>query len=172
MNYPFLYQVYDQINIQDLKQKINPTPKVIPVWDDWFLQEIESEYLSDYVQRKFPHLELFMGKFFLSIGTNSNWHIDRYHYFHLTHRILIPFEETFHYEWYVKNEYHQFQPRAGQVILMNNMIPHRFVLNKNSLERRQVVYFDLIDPALKGHLKYFDGDNSIENGVINQTLKK
>ncbi len=175
MNYPFLYQILNRLDVNLLKSSILIKNNLHVVWDDWFLQEIESDMLSHFVKHNFNHLEVFGEKFFISTGTSSNFHIDRFEYFHLTHRILIPLDQNFHYEWIIDYKKISFQPEIGQVLLMNNMIPHRFVSNNlEQPEKRDVIYFDLIDPAIKHHVNSFKKNYSSKNAELDKvfSLKK
>lgn len=160
------------MDVEALRADIKKTQTTHVVWDDWTLQEIDSDLLNNFVSEKFSHLEVFGNKFFISSGTYSNFHLDRFEYFHLTHRVLIPIDQNFHYEWIVDGKTVTYQPEAGQVILMNNMVPHRFVSNLPQPAARDVVYFDLIDPAIKHHVKEFDKNYSYENGELDRTLGK
>lgn len=168
MNYPFLYQILFRMDAEQLRTNIKKTQTTHVVWDDWVLQEIESDLLKNFVSEKFKNLEVLGNKFFISSGSYSNFHLDRFEYFHLTHRVLIPLDQNFHYEWVVDGKVFSYQPEAGQVLLMNNMVPHRFVSNLQQPTTREVVYFDLIDPAIKHHIKNFDKNYSYENGELDK----
>lgn len=172
MNYPFLYQVLSHVDAAQLKTSIVKTATTHVVWDDWVLQEIESDFLNKFIKEQFKNLEVFGGKLFISQGTYSNFHLDRFEYFHLTHRILIPLDDNFHYEWIVGEKKISYQPEIGQVLLINNMVPHRFVSNSEQAISRQVVYFDLIDPALKSHVPNFTKNYSSENGELDKVFGK
>ena len=172
MIYPFFYQILAQVDVLEIKANLIKKNRTHTVWDDWTLEEVDSPLLRELVEEKFYGLSIFADKIFISHGTNSNFHIDRFHYYHLTHRILIPLDDYFHYEWIAKDRVHTFQPQVGQVILLNNMIPHRFVSHEDANDRvRAVIYFDLINPFLENHLQFFGGNNSIENGLIDANTK-
>ena len=166
MIYPFLYQVIKNLDSHELKNSIFKTGKTHEVWNDWILQEVESAVLRSYIETEHPSLRLLFNRFFISKATMSNFHIDRFHYFHLSHRILIPFDNSFHYEWIVNNEIVKFFPEPGQVILFNNMIPHRFVVDKPGAEAREALYFDLIHPDMEPLVKTLEGTYSKENEIL------
>lgn len=87
MNYPFLYQVIGSLNLDEIKTDLVYTQEKISVWDDWQLRKIESEKFRKFLSEKIPHLKIFKDTLFISEGTESNFHIDRYRAHHLLHRI-------------------------------------------------------------------------------------
>ncbi|MFZ3229626.1 MAG: hypothetical protein WA160_05445 [Pseudobdellovibrio sp.] len=173
MNYPFLYKIINQLDAATLRINLSEKESSYCVWNDWVLVEIQSLLIENYVADNFSNLKLFSNKIYISRGKSSNFHIDRFHYHHLLHRILIPLDDHFQYEWIVNDKIVSYQPKLGQVILFNNMIPHRFISNnQQEALSRDVIYFDLIDPAVESYLKFFNGNNSLENGQIDKKYKK
>lgn len=164
MNYPFLYQSLDCLNIQELKNSLVFTNEKYTVWADWELICIESDFLRNYLSKKFSHLKIYENRLFLSSGTQCNFHIDRYQIHHLLHRILIPLDDNFKYEWIVDGHTEFYAPKIGEVLLFNNMVPHRFV--STSQENRQVIYIDLFDPLVEGFFDFFKGNYSLENAAL------
>ena len=172
MIYPFLYQILGAFDADTLKKDVVRNEKTYKVWEDWNLEEADSQLIRSYLHANYPHMNIMFDRFFISRGNKSNFHVDRFHYFHLSHRILIPFDDSFHYEWIVNEEVVRMYPKAGQIILFNNMIPHRFVTDVISENVREVVYLDLIHPDLEPFIKKMDGNYSIENGILGKNMPK
>lgn len=172
MLYPFNFSVVDQLNISDFKDELQTRGPKIVVWDDWTLERVESSFLANYFQKNFPEFEIVQNCIFISAATQSNFHIDRYEYFRIFHRVLIPLDEHYVYEWIdQEGERKFFRPKIGQVILFNNMIPHRFKpTESNSYKRREVVYLDLVDPKLKKFVDQMKCSNSEKNGLLEKIL--
>lgn len=166
MNYPFTHQVIDKIDISDILSDLSRTDKRYDVWGDWHLQVISSDQLREWLEKRFPTLKIYNNTLFISSGRDSNFHIDRFEYHHLLHRIIIPLDSHFRYEWMVDSKRVSFQPESGDVILFNNMIPHRFITNPGSKARREVVYLDLIDEKLFPFIQHFQGNYSQHNGRL------
>lgn len=166
MNYPFLYQVVDTLNADSIKKEMQISSETIKVWDDWNLKPVQSSQISDYIAKKFSHLKLFKNQIYLSEGTSSNFHIDRFYIHHLLHRVLIPLDDQFQYEWIVDEKPQIYKPSKGEVILFNNMVPHRFYSELNN--NRNVIYFDLFDPKVEPFFSQLKGDYSQENGILQQ----
>lgn len=164
MNYPFLHQTLGKLNIEDIRKNLIYTNEEVPVWDDWKLLTIDSVLIRQYLSEKIPHLRLFRDKIFISAGTNSHFHLDRFHIHHLLHRILIPLDAHYYYEWIANDKTVKYQPQPGEVILFNNMVPHRFVSTNNM--SREVVYLDLFDPLVENAFDSFKGNYSEENGRL------
>ncbi len=171
MIYPFLYQVLGSTDAADIRKKLKLQSTIHKVWDDWDLQEVQSAEVSALAEKMFPGLEIFRKQIFISRGRESNFHIDRFHAHHLLHRILIPLDAGFRYEWIVNEQKVSYQPRIGEILLFNNMIPHRFVSNQAEPRVREVIYLDLIDPRLLPYLSQFTGNYSRENGELDQRYR-
>ncbi len=169
MNYPFLYQKIHSFDVQELKNSIQYKDLTVPVWGDWVLKEVQSEIILDYIKKQTPHLKLFKETLYISQGVTSNFHIDRYHVHHLLHRVLVPLDDHFHYEWMQCERKLSYQPTAGEMLLFNNMIPHRFVSKSNQL--REVIYFDLYDPLMTDILPTLNGNYSEQNALFDQKYK-
>lgn len=169
MNYPFLYQKLGQLDVQELNTSLQLSDDNIVVWDDWNLREAKSTLVSDFIRIKIPHLNIFNNQIYVSQGISSNFHIDRFHIHHLLHRVLIPMQDTFKYQWIVNDKIIQYQPVCGEVLLFNNMVPHRFVSEQKVL--RSVVYFDLCDPLTENMASQFTGNYSEENGLLTEKYK-
>lgn len=166
MNYPFLYQVVDTLNTDLIKKEMQVSADAIKVWDDWNLKPVQSMLILKFIAEKFPHLKIFKDQIYLSEGTSSNFHIDRFYIHHLLHRVLIPLDDQFQYEWIVNEKTQVYKPHKGEVILFNNMVPHRFFSEQNA--NRNVIYFDLFDPKVEGFFSLLKGDYSHENGLLQQ----
>lgn len=164
MNYPFLYQKIHQLDLHTLRQSIILKNTIHTVWDDWVLKEISSHIVETFLKTRISHLKVFNKTIYLSEGVSSHFHIDRYHSHHLLHRLLIPLQDNFKYEWMVNENKIAYQPVAGEAILFNNMLPHRFVSEKNEL--RQVIYIDLYDPLVENYLETFKGNYSQINATL------
>lgn len=169
MNYPFLYQCVDRLDFKKLKSSLVYTGEKHSVWQDWSLLCVESDFVRNYLSEKFSHLKVFENKLFISSGTQSNFHLDRFHIHHILHRILIPLNDNFHYEWAVGGNIKTFCPQLGDVIIFNNMVPHRFV--SKDKENREVIYIDLYDPLVQGHFEHFKGNYSSENAILAEKYK-
>lgn len=169
MNYPFLYQKLGQIDAHELNSNLQISTDRIVVWDDWNLSEAKSTLVSGFIRTKIPHLNIFNNQIYVSQGITSNFHIDRFHMHHLLHRVLIPLHDTFKYQWIINDEIINYQPICGEVLLFNNMVPHRFVSDQKIL--RSVVYFDLCDPLIENMTSQFTGNYSAENGLIAEKYK-
>lgn len=168
MNYPFLYKILDRLNVEKIKEGL-VYGSAQTVWADWQLQSIESDIVKLYLKQTIPHLNIFNDSIYVSDGTQSNFHIDRYHAHHLLHRILIPLDNNFKYEWIVDEKKITYTPELGEVILFNNMVPHRFISNNN--ERREVLYLDMFDPLVEDILKNIKGNYSAENAILDKKYK-
>jgi hypothetical protein len=164
MNYPFLYQKIHQLDLKLLNESILFQEVAHTVWEDWVLKEIKSDIIDSFLKTHIPHLKIFNNKIYLSEGINSNFHIDRFYSHHLLHRVLIPLQDHFEYEWIFNEKKVVYRPVAGEAILFNNMLPHRFVSEKN--EVRQVVYLDLFDPLVEAIIPTLKGNYSFENGLL------
>lgn len=164
MNYPFLFQPLGQIEVKKLRNSIIYSGEKINVWDDWQLHTIESSLVREFLQLNFPHLKIFKNLLFVSQGTQSNFHLDRFHVFHLLHRILIPLDENYRYEWILDNKVKSLEPKAGEVLLFNNMVPHRFISASNT--KREAIYLDLFDPLVEDRLDSIEGNYSAENAQL------
>lgn len=169
MNYPFLYQKIGQFDVQELISNLQISPEQIVIWDDWNLCEAKSTLVSDFVKNKIPQLNLFNDQIYVSQGISSNFHIDRFQMHHLLHRVLIPLQDTFKYQWIINDELIEYQPICGEVLLFNNMLPHRFVSDQKIL--RSVIYFDLCDPLTENIIPKLNGNYSEENGHIAEKYK-
>lgn len=173
MNYPFLYRILDVLDAAELMQNLKLSSTTIDVWDDWILTEIQSPELEKKITGLIPHLKLFRDKIYLSRGTNCNYHIDRFHVHHLLHRILIPLDNHFEYEWIQQEKSVRYRPRPGEVILFNNMVPHRFFIDQGELQKkRDVIYFDMYDPLVEKYLDVMKGDYSFENSLLERKQVK
>lgn len=139
------------------------------VWDDWKLLTAESSVVREWVAINFPHLKLFKNLLFVSDGTQSNFHIDRFQVYHLLHRILIPLDDNYSYEWILNEKVHSYEPKIGEALLFNNMVPHRFVSKNN--KKRQSVYLDLYDPLTEKLLTDLKGNYSQENAFLEKKYK-
>ncbi len=164
MNYPFMFQPLGQLEVEKLRNSIIYSGEKTNVWNDWQLLTIESGLVRDFLKSHFPHLKIFRNMLFISQGTQSNFHLDRFHVYHLLHRILIPLDEDFRYEWIVDDKVNSLQPKAGEVLLFNNMVPHRFVSASN--KKREAVYLDLFDPLVEDRLESIKGNYSDENAQL------
>lgn len=164
MNYPFLYQRLDVLNVNDIKKNLVVSDEKTPVWDDWQLLTVESSIIREFLIKKYPHLKIFRGSIYISEGTQSNFHIDRFHIYHLLHRILIPLHDNYTYEWIVDEKIVSYKPELGEVLLFNNMVPHRFISSNN--EKREAIYLDLYDPLVEAILADLKGNYSHENGLL------
>lgn len=172
MNYPFLYQIVGKLNAEHIRSQLTLVGEKHTVWDDWTLQEVQSKELEKILLQLFPNLEIFHNKMYISAGVDCNFHIDRFEQFHLLHRILIPLDSNYHYEWDLKGQIIRYQPTAGEVIVFNNMIPHRFATDvSGNNNRREVIYVDLIDPLALKFMKHFDGNYSELNGHLASKYK-
>lgn len=172
MNYPFLYKILTQLDIHLLTEDLQRLPTKYNVWGNWALQQIESKLIRDYLVDNFPYLEIYKNLIFISQGTESNFHIDRFHYHHLLHRLLIPLDDHFHYEWIKNEKTETYQPKVGEVILFNNMIPHRFISNIKTEKLREVIYIDLVDPQILPYFSFFSANYSLENGELELKYNK
>lgn len=164
MNYPFLYKVLGNLNIENLRTSLVFSGEKTNVWDDWHLLSIESGPVREFLQTQFPHLKIFKDTLYVSQGTQSNFHIDRFHVYHVLHRILIPLDQDYRYEWILNEKLSSYEPKAGEVLLFNNMIPHRFV--SESGKKREAVYLDLYDPLIESRLDELKGNYSHENALL------
>lgn len=169
MNYPFLYQVIGSLNVDEIKKDIVYFQEKISVWDDWQLRKIESEKFRNFLNEKMPHLKIFKDTLFVSEGAESNFHIDRYRAHHLLHRILMPLTQNFSYQWIQNEKLISYQPKAGEILLFNNMLPHRFISNDSNL--RQVIYLDLYDPLAEEILDSTKGNYSEQNALLEKKYK-
>ena len=166
MNYPFLYQVVGQLNAEQIRSQLTLIGEKHIVWDEWTLQQVKSKELEYIFSQLFPNLEVFQSKMYVSSGAECNFHIDRFEQFHLLHRVLIPLDSNYHYEWDLNGQIIRYQPKPGEVIVFNNMIPHRFATDLPDQNRREVIYVDLIDPLALKFMKHFDGNYSELNGYL------
>lgn len=164
MNYPFLYKVLGNLNIENLRKNLIFSGETTNVWDDWQLLSIESSQVREFLHIQFPHLKIFKDTLYVSQGTQSNFHIDRFHVYHLLHRILIPLDQEYRYEWILNDKLNSYQPKAGEVLLFNNMVPHRFA--SQSGKKREAVYLDLYDPLVESRLDELKGNYSHENALL------
>lgn len=169
MNYPFLYQVIGSLNLDEIKTDLVYTQEKISVWDDWQLRKIESEKFRKFLSEKIPHLKIFKDTLFISEGTESNFHIDRYRAHHLLHRILMPLSNNFIYEWIQNDKVISHRPQPGEVLLFNNMLPHRFV--SDAKEFREVIYLDMFDPLTEEILNTVRGNYSEYNAALDAKYK-
>lgn len=170
MNYPFLYQILGHLDSAEIRNDLVLTEEKIAVWDDWSLIGAKSELVGQFIQKNLSHLKIFNNQIYVSDGTSSNFHIDRYRIYHLLHRILIPLDDNFHYEWVVGEKIVTYQPKKGEVILFNNMQPHRFVSKSNS--KREVIYFDVYDPLVTDLLPDIKGNYSSVNAELDKKYSR
>lgn len=164
MNYPFLYIALGNLDVEKLRKSLVFSGEKTTVWDDWQLLSVESGLVREFLKSQFPHLKIFRNTLFVSQGTQSNFHIDRFHVYHLLHRILIPLDQDYRYEWVLNEKLNSYQPKAGEVLLFNNMIPHRFASDNGKM--REVVYLDLYDPLTEARLDEIKGNYSQENAIM------
>ncbi len=147
MNYPFLFYKIDTLNADDLLNSIQFSDNLFNIYKNWNLRKIQSSIVSEFIINNYPHLKLFKDSIYLSEGTSSEFHTDQFYTHHLLHRVLIPLDINFKYEWVLNNKVITYQPSAGEVLLFNNMVQHRFVSTDD--KPRRVVYFELIDPLIE-----------------------
>jgi hypothetical protein len=169
MNYPFLYKILDTLSINEIKKNLVYTEEKINVWDTWQLRKVESPLFRQFLSEKMPHLKIFQDTIYISEGTESNFHIDRYRAYHLLHRVLMPLNQNFSYQWIQNEKVVSYEPKAGEVLLFNNMLPHRFVSNGG--EFREVIYLDLFDPLTEDLLGSTKGNYSEQNVIIEKKYK-
>lgn len=158
-----------QIEIEKLRKSIIYSGEKTTVWDDWQLLTVESELIRNFIQSSFPHLKIFRDLIFISEGTDCNFHLDRFHVYHLLHRILIPLDNNYRYEWLINETVNTLEPKLGEVLLFNNMVPHRFVSDNKT--KREAVYLDLYDPLVAHHLADFKGNYSHENSLLEKKYR-
>lgn len=170
MNYPFLYQILGHLDSVKIRNNLILTEQKITVWDDWKLIGAKSEQVEEFIKQNLNHLKIFNDQIYVSDGTTSNFHIDRYRIYHLLHRILIPLDDNFHYEWVIGDKKLTYQPKKGEVILFNNMQPHRFVSDDSS--KREVIYFDLYDPLVADLLLEVKGNYSSVNAELDKKYSR
>lgn len=164
MNYPFLYKVLGTLDVEKLRTSLVFSGEKTNVWDDWQLLAVDSGLVREFLQSQFPHLKIFKDMIYVSQGTQSNFHLDRFHVYHLLHRILIPLDQDYRYEWVLNEKLSRFEPKPGEVLLFNNMVPHRFT--SESGKKREAVYLDLYDPLNEARLDDFKGNYSHENALL------
>ena len=169
MNYPFLYQVIDNLSVDEIKKNIIYSEEKIDVWDSWKLRKVESTKFRDFLNKKIPHLKIFQNTLYISEGIESNFHIDRYYAHHLMHRILMPLNQNFSYQWIQNEKVVSYEPKAGEVLLFNNMLPHRFVSKDGQF--REVIYLDLFDPLTEEMLNSTKGNYSEQNALLEKKYK-
>ena len=169
MNYPFLYKILGQIHCDDIQKSLVRSSKKETVWEDWCLYSVQSPLIRDFLDREVPQLRVFQDQIYISSGTTSNFHYDRFKVYHMLHRVLVPLNNNFKYEWMVGDTKREFQPNLGDVILFNNMVPHRFV----SLDEkeREVIYLDLYDPLAEDILSGIKGNYSELNKELDSKYK-
>lgn len=164
MNYPFLFKVLGYLDVEKLRKSLVFSGEKTTVWDDWQLLTVDSELVRQFIQSQFPHLKIFRNTLYVSQGTQSNFHLDRFHVYHLLHRILIPLDQDYRYDWILNEKLNSFQPKAGEVLLFNNMVPHRFASDTG--KKRESVYLDLYDPLNETRLGELKGNYSQENAIL------
>lgn len=169
--YPFLFHAQGEIDLRALQKdiKINKTP--MRVGHDWYAYEFQSDYLLNYVKENFFGLKVKNNIFAFSKAKNCYFHIDGAHENHLVHRVLIPLDTHFQYNWYVDGKLHTHQPRAKEVLIFNNMYPHRFWLNDPADQRpRLVIAFDLVAEEAEPYIPFFTGVN-LTDGSLDQKIR-
>ena len=169
MRYPFLFKVINSIDVVELKKSLIHLSKPIEVQPNWFYNPVDSDFLEKYIAEKFYGMVLYPNLINLSNATGSGFHIDRLDYNFMAHRILIPLDTNFNYEWFVDGELHRYRPSLGEVLIFNNQVPHRFVLDEDNNKKREVILFSLIDPNASPFMKHFSGASST-NSASNKEL--
>lgn len=172
MRYPFLYSVIGQISLEKLSADIRPAGNKIQMYHEWYLKPFTSDYLLEFTALNFHGMQVDDGQFFLSYAKQSMFHVDMREKNYLTHRVLIPLDNHFSYEWFVDNKLHSYKPKPGEVLLFNNIVPHRFVLDEKRNDDRCVVFFNVADPNVSRFYSHFTGDNKQENEMLDTKIKK
>jgi hypothetical protein len=170
--YPFLYQVIDTIDAQEMLQGLVNLSRPVEVQKGWFYNPVKSDFLAQYIAKKFPGMVLYPDILNMSNSVGSGFHIDRLNYNFLAHRIIIPIDTHFHYEWYVNETLHRYRPKAGEVIVFNNHVPHRFVRDEGSSEQRRVILFSLIDEKAAPFMKHFTGASDYNSAQLDLEIRK
>lgn len=160
MKYPFFCHGVGKIDLQRLEADIRVKEKTNHLVDDWYVTDFYSDYLLEFVEQNFFGLKVMNGVFGLSYGTNCLFHVDGDHRNLATHRVLIPLDSHFQYHWFANGKMHTHRPEPKEVLVFNNMIPHRFRLDDpGSGKTRVVITFNLVARELEPYLSEFSGGN-------------
>ena len=173
MKYPFVYQVIGNISIKELSEDIQPAGDKVPIYDEWYLKPFKSSYLDSWLKQNFYGMELDDDTYFVSQAKYSLFHIDKRHRNYITHRILIPLDTYFQYQWFVNDTLYSYRPKAGEVLLFNNLVPHRFIMDEDRKDvDRCVVYFNVVDPDARAFLHHFEGHHTGYNQEMDKLIKQ
>lgn len=170
MRYPFLYSVIGKISLEELSKDIHPAGRISMLYDEWYLKPFTSGYLDNFVKENFHGMILDDETYFMSVAKVSRFHLDKRHKNYLTHRILIPLDTHFQYQWFVNDQLFSYRPKSGEVLLFNNLIPHRFLMDEGRTDERSVIYFNVADPNSAQFFQHFEGKHAEENYVIHSGI--
>lgn len=81
----------------------------------------------------------------------------------------MPLSNNFIYEWIQNDKVISHRPQPGEVLLFNNMLPHRFV--SDAKEFREVIYLDMFDPLTEEILNTVRGNYSEYNAALDAKYK-
>jgi hypothetical protein len=173
MLYPF--NILELGYICGLREEKHDIGQEFEVDSGWVLKKFESKSIRSFVDDL--GLSIHTGAIFLSCAKECAWHIDRFKYHRLMHRILIPKSDNF--SWFFLNrdgKEIETKPTAFKAYLFNNMVPHRFASTDKNI--REVIYLDVFDPAIKSFIDNCYGDNrefnkslSLLNADINERIR-